>query len=69
MQVEFSVVLQIAVPVGIAALGGGLRLLWSEIRLLRSEQKEYVTRETCRTHRESIDRQIRDLKAAARQQQ
>ena len=57
------VVVQILTPVAVAVAGWGIRLIWFEIRQLRNEQKEYVTRETCRTHRENIERQLRELKA------
>jgi hypothetical protein len=49
-------------PVALAIIGWGVRLVWSEIKALREEQREYVRQETCRVHRELMQRQIDDLR-------
>lgn len=55
-------IVQILTPVVLTLLGWGVRLIWSEIRHLRNEQREYVTNQTCRMHREHIEKQIQELK-------
>lgn len=61
MQVALKDVIQVATPVLLAVVGWGVRLVWSEIRDLRSERKEYVLREQCRFHREGLERQLKAL--------
>lgn len=58
-------VLQIITPVALSAVGWGVRLIWSEIRSQRAELREYVRRETCKAHREHVQRQLDALRKEA----
>lgn len=60
--VEIIDIIQILTPVVLTLLGWGVRLIWSEIRHLRDEQREYTTNQTCRMHREHIENQLKELK-------
>ena len=55
---DFKMLIEVATPVSIAIGGGLLKLIWAEIKQLRHDQKEYVTKEMCRTHREAIQHQL-----------
>ena len=50
--------IEVATPVSIAIGGWLLKMIWAEIKQLRQDQKEYVTKEMCRTHREAIQHQL-----------
>lgn len=63
MTVEIWDVLQILTPIAVGIVGWGVRLIWSEIKSWRAELREYVRQETCKAHREHIQRQIEALKA------
>lgn len=63
MNVNLIDILQILTPIAIAIVGWGVRLIWSEIKALRAEQREYVRQETCKAHRADIHRQIEALRA------
>lgn len=54
MTPEWKSFLEVITTVAIAVVGWMLRLIWGEIRQLRIDQREYVTKEMCRTHREAI---------------
>ena len=54
---DFKMLIEVATPVSIAIGGWLLKLIWAEIKQLRQDQKEYVTKEMCRTHREAIQHQ------------
>ena len=58
MTPEWKSFLEVVTPVAIAVVGWILRLIWGEIRQLRTDQREYVTKEMCRTHREAIQQQM-----------
>lgn len=55
---DFKMLIEVATPVSIAIGGWLLKLIWAEIKQLRHDQKEYVTKEMCRTHREAIRLQL-----------
>lgn len=61
MTVNIWDILQIASPVLIAVVGFFARLILGEVRAQRAEMKEYVRQETCRAHREHIQRQLDTL--------
>lgn len=63
MTVEVWDVLQILTPVAVGIVGWGVRLIWSEIKSQRAEMRELVRNETCKAHREHIQRQLDTLKA------
>lgn len=55
---DFKMLIEVATPVSIAIGGWLLKLIWAEIKQLRHDQKEYVTKEMCRTHRGAIQHQL-----------
>ena len=55
---DLKMLIEVATPVSIAIGGWLLKLIWAEIKQLRHDQKEYVTKEMCRTHREAIQHQL-----------
>ena len=55
---DFKMLIEVATPVSIAIGGWLLKMIWAEIKQLRQDQKEYVTKEMCRTHREAIKHQL-----------
>lgn len=57
------VVLQILTPVAVGIVGWGVRLIWGEIKSQRAEMRELVRNETCKAHREHIQRQLDMLKS------
>lgn len=62
MHIDITTILQVLTPVFLTLLGWGARLIWSEIRNLRNEQRAYITKETCSMHREYIEKQLAELK-------
>ena len=53
----------IMTPILVGAVGWSVRLVIAQIRALREDLKEYVRRETCRAHRDSIGREIMEIKS------
>lgn len=63
MMVEMRDILQFATPVVLTLVGWGVKLVWSEIKGLRAELKEFVRQETCAAHRQAMEARIKDAVA------
>ena len=59
----FMDVLGIVTPILVTAVGWSVRLVINQIRALREDLKEYVRRETCRAHRNAIEREIEEMRS------